>query len=250
MKPSTLAAPFLKRVTLLPEKVEPGRFPFGHLPFLKGDDFALELGSAITILVGENGSGKSTLIEGIASCAGFPMLGGSRDHRPAEDAGSGALGNALRLSWLPKVSNGFFFRAESFFGLAGYLDEVGSLDRQGGRALHRQSHGEAFMAMFKNRLDSGQRAIYLLDEPEVALSPTRQLAFLRILRDWQRSGQVQAIIATHSPILMALPGAELLSLDGGAIHPVTLQDIEHFRVTRRFLMDPDKALRDLLDEEE
>jgi predicted ATPase len=249
MKKSGLAAPFLKRVTLLPEKVEHGRFPFGHLPFLKGDDFSLDLGSAITILVGENGSGKSTLIEGIAACAGFPMLGGSRDHRPGDEPGSGALGEALRLSWLPKVSNGFFFRAESFFGLAGYLDQVGSMDRQGGRELQRQSHGEAFMAMFQHRLDSGERAIYLLDEPEVALSPTRQMAFLRILRDWQRSAQVQAIIATHSPILMALPGAELLSLDGGTIHPVTVQDTEHFRVTRRFLMDPNKALQELFDDE-
>lgn len=102
--------------------------------------------------------------------------------------------------------------------------------------------------MFRNRLDASSRAVYLLDEPEVALSPTRQLAFLRILREWQRSGRVQAVIATHSPILMALPGAALLSLDGGTIHPVRLDETEHYRVTRTFLNDPDRAMRELFAE--
>lgn len=247
MKKPALTAPFLKRIGLLSEKAEPGVFPFTHLGFLKGREFSLEVTNPITILVGENGSGKSTLIEAIAAAAGFPALGGSHDHQYGSEPG-GALAGALRLSWLPKVSNGFFFRAESFFSLAGYLDEVASPDRHGGTALHKQSHGEAFLAMFRHRLDTGSRSLYLLDEPEVALSPTRQLAFLRILREWQQSGQVQAIIATHSPILMALPGAELLSLDGGAIHPVRLDETEHYRVTRSFLADPDKALRDLFDE--
>lgn len=247
MKRPALAPPFLKRIALIPEKMEPGSFPFGHLGFL-GADFALDLDASITILVGENGSGKSTLMEAIASAAGFPLLGGSQDHRPGGDQGGSALARALRLSWLPKVSNGFFFRAESFFGLADYLDQVADLDRHGGRMLHQQSHGESFLAVFQNRLDAGNRAVYLLDEPEVALSPTRQLAFLRILREWQRSGRVQAVIATHSPILMALPGAALLSLDGGAIHPVRLDETEHYRVTRTFLNDPDRAMRELFEE--
>lgn len=248
MKNHRLLPPFLKRISLVPEKLERKRFPFDRLAFLAGDDFSLDLRAPVTILVGENGSGKSTLIEAIAKAAGFPALGGSQDHRPGSDGAENALAEALRLSWLPKISNGFFFRAESFFSLAGYIDDVAELGNYGGRQMHRQSHGESFLALFQNRLGSAGRALYLLDEPEVALSPTRQLAFLRILREWQRSGQVQAIIATHSPILMALPGADLLSLDGGAIHPVTPQETEHYRVTRAFLADPDRALRDLFAE--
>lgn len=247
MKRLSLSPPFLKRIGLVHENIEPNAFPFAHLPFLK--NFVLDLSTPITILVGENGSGKSTLIEAIAAAAGFPALGGSQDHSPVDNRGRNPLAVALRLSWLPKISKGFFFRAESFFGLASYLDEVADLDWLGGRLLHRQSHGESFLAMFQNRLDASSRAVYLLDEPEVALSPTRQLAFLRVLRGWQQSGRVQAIIATHSPILMALPGAALLSLDGGNIHPVRLEETEHYRVTRAFLADPDKALRELFSDE-
>lgn len=249
MRTPPLRAPFLKRITLLPEKADLRVFPFDTLPFLRGGEFSLTLPTPITMLVGENGSGKSTLIEAIAKAAGFPALGGSQDHVPGGDRGSHSLASALRLSWLPRVPNGFFFRAESFFSLASYIDDVANLGFYGGRRMHQQSHGESFLALFHNRLESSARAIYLLDEPEVALSPTRQLAFLRILREWQLSGQIQAIIATHSPILMALPGAELLSLDGDAIHPVQLQETEHFRVTRAFLANPAKALGDLFADE-
>lgn len=249
MKNHRLLPPFLKRISLLSEKVERKRFPFDRLAFLGTDEFSLDLRAPITMLVGENGSGKSTLIEAIARAAGFPALGGSQDHRPGSDRAENALAEALRLAWLPKISNGFFFRAESFFSLASYIDDVAELGSYGGRQMHRQSHGESFLALFQNRLGSAGRAIYLMDEPEVALSPSRQLAFLCLLRQWQRSGHVQAVIATHSPILMALPGADLLSLDGGTIHPVTLQETEHYRVTRAFLADPDKACRELFAEE-
>ncbi len=237
MARASLSAPFLKRITVLPEKADESSFPFNSLPFLRKGDFSLDLTAPVTILVGENGSGKSTLVEAIAAAAGFPALGGSQDHRPGSDGAENALARALRLSWLPKISNGFFFRAESFFGLASYIDEVADLGNYGGRHMHRQSHGESFLALFDNRLGANQRALYLMDEPEVALSPTRQLAFLRILRDWQRTGRVQAIIATHSPILMSLPGAALLSLDGGDIHPVTPEETEHYRVMRDVLSD-------------
>ncbi|MEW5729136.1 MAG: AAA family ATPase [Pseudomonadota bacterium] len=249
MTRANLPSPFLKRITVLPEKADGSSFPFNTLPFLRKGNFSLDLTAPITILVGENGSGKSTLVEAIAAAAGFPALGGSQDHRPGSDGADNALAKALRLSWLPKISNGFFFRAESFFGLASYIDEVADLGNYGGRHMHRQSHGESFLALFDNRLGANQRALYLMDEPEVALSPTRQLAFLRILRDWQRTGRVQAIIATHSPILMSLPGAALLSLDGGDIHPVTPEETEHYRVMRHFLADPDRALRDILSDD-
>lgn len=111
--------------------------------------------------------------------------------------------------------------------------------------MHLRSHGEAFLQAFTERLRGEKRSIFFLDEPEVALSPQRQLAFLRILREWQLSGQVQAIIATHSPILMSLPDAALLSLDGGAIRPIALEETEHYRVTRAFLGNPTAFLADL-----
>jgi len=247
---SRVSSPFLRRVSLLTEQADWRAHPFSSLPFLRPDGFSLEFTAPITILVGENGSGKSTLLEALAAAAGFPSLGGSQDHRPGPLTERNGLASALRLSWLPKVPNGFFFRAESFFSLASYIDEVGDVGYSGGRYLHHQSHGESFLALFSNRLDGQQRGIYLLDEPEVALSPTRQMAFLRLLWDWQRSGRVQAIIATHSPILMSLPGALLLQLDGDRIRPVRPEETEHYRVMRLFLGNPEKALRELFRDDE
>lgn len=247
---SQLKPPFLKRVATSPDKAALGGFPFDQLAFLRSGTFVLEFSAPITILVGENGSGKSTLVEAVAAAAGFPALGGSQHHRPGPAADHNPLASALRLSWLPKVSNGFFFRAESFFNFASYIDDVGDITYSGGRNLHHQSHGESFLALFSNRLDGQQRGIFFMDEPEVALSPTRQLAFLRLLWEWQRGGCIQAIIATHSPILMSLPGASLLSLDGDRIRPVRPEDTEHYRVMRSFLGNPEKALRELLSEDD
>jgi predicted ATPase len=237
-----LKAPFLKRVTLDPVKTDRELFPFGTLPYLAGE-FELDFETAITIIVGENGSGKSTLIDAIAQMAGFAGRGGSQDHQTGEGGKENALGHALRPSWLPRVRRGFFFRAASFFSYVDYLSETGGFGN-----LERRSHGEAFLDTFQERLHAGQRAIYILDEPEVALSPQRQLAFLRILREWQVSGQVQAIIATHSPILMSLPDITLLSLDGGRIQKIKPEDTEHIRITRRFLTDPASIMRDLFED--
>lgn len=239
-----LTAPFLKRVSLDPAKIERKAFPFDTVPFLT-DDFELDFNTAITVIVGENGSGKSTLIEAIALACGFSAQGGEQGYRTGEAETDNALIGALRLSWLPKVNRGFFFRAESFFNYQTYIDKA--YEESGGvpPGMHKRSHGEAFLQAFEDRLNARQRAIYILDEPEVALSPQRQLAFLRILREWQLSGQVQAIIATHSPILMSLPDATLLSLDGGAIRPIELEETGHYRVTRSFLGNPTAFLADL-----
>jgi predicted ATPase len=238
----TGSAPFLRRITLLPEKVDPTRHPF-DIAALKGLD--LELRSRVTFFVGENGSGKSTLLEAVARSCGFNVQGGGRDQvRSADDQDD--LADALRLSWMPKATDGFFMRAESFFNFATYIDQVSTLKRYGGRRLHEQSHGESFLALFANRFDRG---IYILDEPEAALSPQRQLAFLKVIHDLEAGGQAQFLIASHSPMLLAYPKATLLSLDGGPIHEVTYTATEHYILTKQFLESPDRFFKHLFADE-
>jgi predicted ATPase len=159
-------APFLHRIASRPEKFDPGRYPFNILAFSHGIDLAFR--SKVTFFVGENGSGKSTLLEALAECFGFNPEGGNRDHHRATFADRSPLAQALSLSWLPKVSEGFFMRAESFYNFATYIEEVSDLRAYGGKSLHEQSHGESFIALFAHRFEQG---IYILDEPEAALSP-------------------------------------------------------------------------------
>ena len=236
-----LGSPFLRRVTLHPDRVRRGEHPF-DLPILsRGLD--LTFSTPVTFLVGDNGTGKSSLLEALAWSCGFPSRGGTREYRFEEDEDGHALGRALALSWGQKVRDGFFLRAETFFNFATHLEEVGSTFRAyGGQSLHRQSHGEAFLALFQNRFEDG---VYILDEPEAALSPQRQLAFLRILHTLMAPRSAQFIIATHSPILLAFPGATVLSLEGGVIEVVDYRDTEHYRVTRSFLEAPERYFRHL-----
>ena len=223
-----------------PEKVQADRHPFNVEAFRGGID--LELRKNVTFFVGENGSGKSTLLEALASCCGFNAEGGGRDHLFQTRTEKAGLAEALRLSWLPKVTDGFFMRAESFFNLATYLDEVSTMERYGGRSLHGQSHGESFLALFSNRFDRG---IYILDEPEAALSPRRQLSFLKIIHDLETEGRSQFLIASHSPILLAYPGATLLSLDDGKIREVPYQETDHYTLTKQFLDSPERFFKHL-----
>jgi predicted ATPase len=239
-------SPFLTHVALKPEKIQPGVHPF-TLPVLPAD-FELKLSTPITYLVGENGAGKSTLLEGLAWACGFGQGGGHRDQSFAEGADGHQLGRALRMGWRQRVTGGFFLRAETFFNFASYLEEVGStFEAYGGKPLHSQSHGEAFLSLFSHNFEDG---LFILDEPEAALSPQRQLAFLRILHDLAARKVAQFIIATHSPLLLTLPGARVLSLDGGALAEVDYRDTEHFRLTRDFLNAPERFYRHLLDEGE
>ena len=251
--PSILKAPFLKRLTLLPERMKADEYPF-NLPILEGGRLALTFDRAITFFVGDNGTGKSTLLEAIARQCGFSVLGGGRNQAHRDSFDGPELASALRLSWLPKVTKGFFLRAESFFDFATYIDTMGAEGQEpyGRKSLHAQSHGQSFFALFENRLRGARQAIYLLDEPEAALSPQRQIEFLGLLRAWEEPGNVQMIIATHSPIIMSYPGATLLSFDGGRIRPARYTETDHYRVTRRFLMDHESVLRQLFaqDDEE
>ena len=239
-----MGAPFLRRVVSLPEKVDPTRYPFNVRAFSNGIDIAFR--TNVTLFVGENGSGKSTLLEALAECCGFSPQGGNRDHHREALEERSELAQALRLSWLPKVAEGFFMRAESFFNFATYIEQVSDLRAYGGRSLHAQSHGESFLSLFANRFEQG---IYILDEPEAALSPQRQLSFLRIIHDLESPAQAQFLISTHSPILLSYPGAVLLSLDGDAIREIAYRETEHYRVTREFLNSPERYFKHLFRDE-
>jgi predicted ATPase len=243
--PST-SAPFLKRISLPADKG--CGYPY-DLPLFKGG-FELQFTSPVTIIAGENGTGKSTLVESIAAHCGFYLSGGSRNHVYSEEgAVLREFARSMRFSWLPKVTQGFFMRAESFYNFASYIDalakEFGSiaLAPYGGKSLHDQSHGEAFLSLFNNRI--GGRGIYLMDEPEAALSPMRQLALLAIIRELEKSRQAQIILATHSPMLMAYPGAQFLYVCDGQLQVTVYRETPHYQTMKRFLERPQRFFAEL-----
>ena len=235
-KPINMPAPYLRRIWLDPSRIaDRAAYPF-CLPFLQ-DDFEQDFDRAITIIVGKNGAGKSTLLEGIAVLAGYDEAGGGKGYRPvdhseASETMGGELSKAFRASWLPKVTNGWFFRAESFFSVARYLDQV----RSPYADFLSHSHGEGFMRFFEERCQ--RQGIYIFDEPESALSPTRQMEFLKLMRRMDASGHCQIIMATHSPVLMAYPNARLLRLTKYGLDPVTVKETDHYKVMREFCADP------------
>jgi predicted ATPase len=237
-----LGSPFLTHLSLREDRIQRGVHPF-TIPLLERQDFELNFTTPVTFLVGENGSGKSTLLEALAWALGFNSQGGNRDNSYAEGADGHPLGRALHLSWRQRVTDGFFLRAETFFNFATFLEEAGSsFLAYGGRSLHQQSHGEAFLALFENRVEDG---MYLLDEPEAALSPGRQLTFLSILHQLASMKVAQFVIATHSPILLTLPGATVLSIEEGRLREVSYRDTEHYQLTRDFLNAPERYHRHL-----
>jgi predicted ATPase len=235
-RPINLPAPYPKRVWLDPSCIEDRKaYPF-CLPFLS-DEFEVAFDKPITIIVGENGAGKSTLLEGIAALAGYDDAGGGKgyhavDHSNSVEESGGQLSDALRASWLPRITKGWFFRAETFFSVARYLDEVGS--RYADFLSH--SHGEGSMRFFEERCQ--RQGIFIFDEPESALSPARQIEFLKLLQRMENSKICQVVMATHSPMLMAYPNARLLRLTKYALEPVTVEQTDHFRLMREFCLDP------------
>jgi len=230
-----MPAPYLRRIWLDPSRIEDrAAYPF-CLPFLH-DEFELSFDRPLTIIGGENGAGKSTLLEGIDVLAGFDDAGGGKGHRPVDHSEAietmgGELSEALRASWLPKITNGWFFRAETFFSVARYLDSVGS---EADFLSH--SHGEGFLRFFEERCQ--RQGIFIFDEPESALSPSRQMEFLKLLRRMEQSTMCQVVMATHSPMLMAYPNARLLRLSKYDLEPVTVEQTDHYKVMREFYDDP------------
>jgi predicted ATPase len=239
-RPINMPAPYLRRVWLEPSRITNREaYPF-CLTLLK-DDFELSFDRPITIIVGENGTGKSTLLEGIAVLAGYDEAGGGKgympvDHSLAIEAMGGQLSSALRASWLPKITNGWFFRAESFFSVARYLDvaarDVGAQEPD----FLSHSHGEGFLRFFEERCQ--KQGIFIFDEPESALSPSRQIEFLKLMRRMENIGHCQIIMATHAPMLMAYPGATLLRLTKHGLEPVAVKETDHYKVMREFCDDP------------
>lgn len=206
----------------------------------------------VTILVGENGVGKSTLLEAVAVAAGLNPEGGSTNFQFATAQTHSPLGQSLTLCrGVRRPKDGFFLRAESFYNVATHVDQLARLpggdrflQRYGGQSLHAQSHGESFLSLVLNRF--GPDGLYLLDEPEAALSPMRQLTLIAEMGALVRQG-AQFILATHSPLLMAYPGATVYLLSEEGIHPVDYTQTEHYQVTKAFLENPRRMLKILLE---
>ena len=267
----------LREAALAPpsDRTEAEGYPFAVPAVAALRDQPLVFDAPVTFLVGENGSGKSAILEGLACAVGSTAIAGEDPRRDPTMAAARALGERLHLTWGARTRRGFFLRAEDFFGFAKYISalragleqdlaaldaedgpetygrrlargvfqrEIGSL-RQTDATLNKTSHGESFLELFQRRFTS--RGLYLLDEPEAPLSPVRQLALLALLTEMTGAGESQFVIATHSPLLMAFPGATLYSLDGGAPRRAAWADLEHVALTRDFLNDPGAFLRRL-----
>lgn len=206
-------------------------------------DGRMEFPKPVTIFVGENGTGKSTILEAVAVAMGFNAEGGGREHRFSTRDSHSELWELLTPIKSVSPDDGFFLRAESFYNTSSYLEQSGSLmARYGSESLHKRSHGEAFLALVQNRFEG--RGLYLLDEPEAALSPQRLLSLLVAIHDLVDQNS-QFIIATHSPIVMAFPGAEIKLFDEDGIRGVNYRDTEHYQITKQFINDPERML-DLL----
>lgn len=245
-------AQYLMRLAIDPGSVDDWKAHPFNLPFARNLD--LSFTAPLTFFVGENGSGKSTIIEAIADKCRLPVEGGGRselDTRPDSDQPRSEFARALIAAFFHRVHDGFFVRAENLVRFADLLEQRerdpdfhGNPYRAyGGRSMHQQSHGEAFLSLFQHRLQSG--GVIVMDEPESALSPQRQLSLLAILYQFVQAGNTQIVIATHSPILMTFPGASLLEVSEHGINPIPLEDTSHYQITRGILANPEQYWKHL-----
>lgn len=249
--------PYLRQIKLKRDQIpDSNAYPFS-LPVVKALD-TLEFAPGVTFLVGENGSGKSTLMEAIAVGMGFNPEGGTKNFNFESRATHSELNRFLAFTKsFKQPKDGFFLRAESFYNVATHIDQLDEQDMgglrnvpevkgsYGGLSLHRQSHGESFLSLFVNRFRG--RGLYLLDEPEAALSPARQLAVLRRMHELVAQ-ETQLIVATHSPILLAYPGAVIYQIDDDGLNRVSYEETEHLQLSRAFLNDPRIFLKGLFDD--
>lgn len=258
-----------------PDPGEAGTFPFS-VPIISSME-RLEFTQEVTFLVGENGSGKSTLLEAIACAAGLPAVGSESLATDKTLAAVRPLAKRLKLAWSRRTHRGFFMRTEDFFGFARFLTgareeyeadldrvdketegrsitaqkmarlpysrELHDMERRYGKDLNARSHGESYFTVFQSRFVPN--GLYLLDEPEAPLSPVRQLSFISMLKTMVEQQESQFIIATHSPMLMAFPGATIYNFDGGKIRSIAYDEVEHVTITRDFLNNPGQFLKHL-----
>lgn len=236
--------PYLKEIALKRESIgdfESYPFCIPAIRMLK----TLKFHPDVTFFVGENGSGKSTLIEAIAVGLGFNPEGGTKQSQFTTSRTHSELHRHLRLvRSFKKPGDEYFLRAESFYNLATFMEETGYLRGYGGKSLHQQSHGESFMATLLNKLTGG--GLYIMDEPEAALSPSRQMAALSAIHHLIEQNS-QFIIATHSPILLAYPRACIYQLDDQGLRKIEYEETEHFSVTRQFLNGYKQLLKILME---
>lgn len=205
----------------------------------------LDLHHEVTFFVGENGTGKSTLIEAIAVCAGFNGEGGSKNFNFSTKQTVSNLSSYLTLVKVGYEKDGFFFRSESFYNVASEVEDLQlNLDQYGGRSLHCQSHGESFMSLIKNRFRGN--GLYILDEPEAALSPLRQMSLLAEMKRLIDCNS-QFIIATHSPILLAYPNATIYQITDDGIGKVNYEETDHYILTKQFLENPKQMMKYLFE---
>lgn len=248
-------APYLTGVRFVPERAGSRQtFPF-NLPFL--DELDLKIDSPVVFFVGENGSGKSTLLEAIADLSNLPVSGGSSNDLLNQGPESRSpLAAAIRPSFARRPRDGYFLRAELTAHFASLLDaraqdpdfrQSGNpYARYGGRSLHAQSHGESFLAILQNRTGDG---LFLMDEPEAALSPQRQLTLLPLMWRLIHQKRAQFIVATHSPVLMTFPGATLFHF-GETVRAVRLEETEHYQITKGMLVNPERYWKHLVGPED
>jgi predicted ATPase len=246
-----ISSQYVGRVTLRRDKVESfDRYPFS-LPAVRSLE-QLDMHPRVTYFIGENGSGKSTLLEAIAVSLGFNAEGGTKNFSFGTRRSHSELHEYLRIAkGVRRPRDGFFLRAESFFNVATEIERLDEepfggppiINAYGGRSLHEQSHGESFLALMTKRF--GGQGLYILDEPEAALSPQRQVAVLSRIHDLVLDNS-QFIIATHSPILMAYPDSLIYQCNPNGISEIAYQETEHFKVTRRFLSDPQGHMQELM----
>ena len=234
---------------ILREEVDADSYPF-NLPAIKYlvENEEIPLTSDVTFFVGENGSGKSTLLEAVAVAYGFNAEGGSKNFNFETSNTHSDLYKYLILSKEAFAKDGFFLRAESFYNVATNIDDLDEgtstlFQSYGGISMHEQSHGESFLALVQNRFRG--KGLYILDEPEAALSPTRLMSLMveidRLIRN-----DSQFIIATHSPILMSFPNAQIYQIGDDGIESVSYENTEHYQLTKMFLDDPERMLNQLL----
>jgi predicted ATPase len=236
--------PYLREIKLRRADIE----DFNVYPFsisgIKGLD-SLQFHPDVTFFVGENGTGKSTLIEAIAVSLGFNPEGGTKQSQFATNRTHSELHSYLTMvRSYKKPADGYFLRAESFYNLATYMDEVGYLKSYGDKSLHQQSHGESFMSTLLHKLCGD--GLYIMDEPEAALSPSRQMAALSAIHGLVKRNS-QFIIATHSPILLAYPGSRIYQFSESGISEIPYEETDHYSVTREFLNNREEMLRILME---